>query len=88
MHVDRNPNSVDVLEAPAGERTCSLVVALATGRRPGRQAERHCLQHALRLEEAITFWNLPVDCVAPPGGGWPGSGCARAGEAVSTPWPA
>lgn len=57
---------VDFTEDWAEALGQALLYAAATGKRPGiilvcRLAERHCLQHALRLEEAITFWRLPVD---------------------------
>lgn len=44
----------------------ALHYAATTGKRPAiflvcRQAEHLCLAHALRLEEAIEFWRLPVE---------------------------
>jgi hypothetical protein len=40
--------------------------AAVTGKMPGiflvcRQADHLCLAHAIRLEEMIAFWQLPVD---------------------------
>lgn len=57
---------VDFSEGWAEALGQALLYAASTGKRPGiilvcRQAARHCLRHALRLEEAISFWKLPVD---------------------------
>jgi hypothetical protein len=43
----------------------ALLYAASSGKQPGiilicHQAPALCLQHGLRLEEAITFWKLPV----------------------------
>lgn len=57
---------VDFTEKWAEALGQALLYAATTGKQPGiilicRQEERLCLQHALRLEEAISYWELPVD---------------------------